>query len=104
MTEDQMKAVVSPQQISGLARLVDILSSSNIGYSVAVVYDDELVKPFDVRIHVSTDFTELWLYPDGADASGKFNIRLEKDDFQSVDKLFDNYLSKVEEFISSISN
>lgn len=89
---------VSPEQIEALARLVSLLTQRGIGYRVETQHG-ELSTPFDLRIGLLTEETAFWLYPDGADASGAVELRVEiydiadrGDDARRRSELFDGYL------------
>lgn len=78
------KSVVSPAQVRALADIVALLVSSGESPDVSVEYGD-LATPFDLRICVETKDLVIHLYPDGADVSGRVQIRLEIEDYENTE-------------------
>lgn len=95
------EAVVSPQQIEALTKLVSELTRRRMEFDVSTHYGDTLVEPFDVLFEIKTPDLSIWLYPDGADSSGTLNFRAEREDYPSIDELFEDLLIKVANHLNS---
>lgn len=98
-------SVVSPGQISALVEIATLLAAAGHDVAVSVKYGD-LAEPFELRICLETEVVVIWLYPDGADVSGRVESRLEIQDYEGsdVDALFRDLTRLVAEQVGPSSD
>lgn len=94
--------VVSRYQISLYGELCWLLGSVGVEVTTEVKYDSKMKfpnSPFEVLIGLKTQNVEYWIYIDGADAGGVLEIRHEREDFETLDELKEDYLKQVNVYL-----
>jgi len=96
--------VVSAYQISLYGDLCWILGSKGIEFKTETKYDSDMKlpdTPFEVSIRLKTSKVEYWIYTDGADANGELELRYEREDFETLDELKEEYIKQVNTYLVS---